>query len=81
MSSNLSASVSSEEYVKPPDRQDTMTSFYTTGSSKEVMGSTSTLQVIPPIIKHDTHSHVRAFVVLCCVCIKRVSCLCLAEFQ
>ncbi|XP_040895618.1 KICSTOR complex protein SZT2 [Toxotes jaculatrix] len=33
-----------EECVKPPDRQDTMTSFHTTGSSKEVMGSTSTLQ-------------------------------------
>ncbi|XP_041861304.1 KICSTOR complex protein SZT2 isoform X2 [Melanotaenia boesemani] len=33
-----------EEYMKPPDRQDTVTSFHTTGSSKEVMGSTSTLQ-------------------------------------
>ncbi|XP_047442743.1 KICSTOR complex protein SZT2 isoform X6 [Mugil cephalus] len=33
-----------EECGKPPDRQDTMTSFHTTGSSKEVMGSTSTLQ-------------------------------------
>ncbi|KAK2816008.1 hypothetical protein Q5P01_026475 [Channa striata] len=33
-----------EECVKPPERQDTMTSFHTTGSGKEVMGSTSTLQ-------------------------------------
>ncbi|XP_030582788.1 KICSTOR complex protein SZT2 isoform X3 [Archocentrus centrarchus] len=40
----FSLPVIKEEYVKPPDRQDTMTSFYTTGSSKEVMGSTSTLQ-------------------------------------
>ncbi|XP_069378746.1 KICSTOR complex protein SZT2 isoform X8 [Paralichthys olivaceus] len=36
--------ISKEECVKRPDRQDTMTSFHTTGSSKEVMGSTSTLQ-------------------------------------
>ncbi|XP_062252253.1 KICSTOR complex protein SZT2 isoform X5 [Platichthys flesus] len=32
------------ECVKTPDRLDTMTSFHTTGSSKDVMGSTSTLQ-------------------------------------
>ncbi|XP_029355137.1 KICSTOR complex protein SZT2 isoform X2 [Echeneis naucrates] len=32
------------ECVKPADRQDTMMSFHTNGSSKEVMGSTSTLQ-------------------------------------
>ncbi|XP_053286297.1 KICSTOR complex protein SZT2 isoform X1 [Pleuronectes platessa] len=32
------------ECIKTPDRQDTMNSFHTTGSSKEVMGSTSTLQ-------------------------------------
>lgn len=37
--------VTSEECVKPPDRQDAMTPFHTSGSSKEVMGSTSTLQV------------------------------------
>nr|XP_046248822.1 KICSTOR complex protein SZT2 isoform X2 [Scatophagus argus] len=40
----FSLPVIKEESVKPPDRQDTMTSFHTTGSSKEVMGSTSTLQ-------------------------------------
>lgn len=34
-----------EECLKPPERQDTMMSFHTTGSSKEVTGSTSTLQV------------------------------------
>ncbi|KAM6921196.1 KICSTOR complex protein SZT2 [Xenentodon cancila] len=33
-----------EECMKPADRQDTMTSFHTSVSSKEVMGSTSTLQ-------------------------------------
>ncbi|XP_069574569.1 KICSTOR complex protein SZT2 [Brachyistius frenatus] len=33
-----------EECVKPADRQDTVTSFHTSGSSKDVMGSTSTLQ-------------------------------------
>ncbi|XP_031735892.1 KICSTOR complex protein SZT2-like isoform X2 [Anarrhichthys ocellatus] len=43
-----------KECVKPPDRQDTMTSFHTTGSSKEVTGSTSTLQVIPSIQKLKT---------------------------
>ncbi|XP_070764616.1 KICSTOR complex protein SZT2 [Enoplosus armatus] len=40
----FSLPVIKEECVKPPDRQDTMTSFHTTGSSKDVMGSTSTLQ-------------------------------------
>ncbi|XP_037624889.1 KICSTOR complex protein SZT2 isoform X2 [Sebastes umbrosus] len=40
----FSLPVIKEECVKPPDRQDTMTSFHTTGSSKEMMGSTSTLQ-------------------------------------
>ncbi|XP_034386743.1 KICSTOR complex protein SZT2 isoform X2 [Cyclopterus lumpus] len=40
----FSLPVIKEEGLKPPDRQDTMTSFHTTGSSKEVMGSTSTLQ-------------------------------------
>ncbi|KAK5930291.1 hypothetical protein CgunFtcFv8_026539 [Champsocephalus gunnari] len=42
----FSLPVIKEEFVKPPDRQDTMTSFHTTGgsSSKEGMGSTSTLQ-------------------------------------
>lgn len=35
-----------EEFTKTPERQDTVTSFHTTGSSKDVMGSTSTLQVI-----------------------------------
>ncbi|CAG01161.1 unnamed protein product, partial [Tetraodon nigroviridis] len=33
-----------EECVKPADRQDNMASFHTSCSSKEVMGSTSTLQ-------------------------------------
>ncbi|XP_045562249.1 KICSTOR complex protein SZT2 isoform X4 [Salmo salar] len=33
-----------EECLKPPERQDTVMSFHTTGSSKEVTGSTSTLQ-------------------------------------
>ncbi|XP_034149809.1 KICSTOR complex protein SZT2 isoform X1 [Esox lucius] len=33
-----------EECLKPPERQDTMLSFHTIGSSKEVTGSTSTLQ-------------------------------------
>ncbi|KAM4548799.1 KICSTOR complex protein SZT2 isoform 3-T3 [Odontesthes bonariensis] len=33
-----------EEFKKPPDRQDTVTSFNTSCSSKELMGSTSTLQ-------------------------------------
>ncbi|XP_026201911.1 KICSTOR complex protein SZT2 isoform X2 [Anabas testudineus] len=40
----FSLPVIKEECMKPPDRQDTMTSFHTTASSKEVMGSTSTLQ-------------------------------------
>ncbi|XP_041790475.1 KICSTOR complex protein SZT2 isoform X2 [Chelmon rostratus] len=40
----FSLPVIKEECVKAADRQDTMTSFHTTGSSKEVMGSTSTLQ-------------------------------------
>ncbi|XP_010780650.1 protein SZT2, partial [Notothenia coriiceps] len=40
----FSLPVIKEEFVKPPDRHDTMTSFHTTGSSKEGMGSTSTLQ-------------------------------------
>ncbi|XP_019134530.2 KICSTOR complex protein SZT2 isoform X3 [Larimichthys crocea] len=39
----FSLPVIKEECVKPADRQD-MTSFHTTCSSKEVMGSTSTLQ-------------------------------------
>lgn len=42
-------SVSLEECVKPAEKQDTVTSFYTAGSSREVMGSTSTLQVISNI--------------------------------
>ncbi|KAM3876225.1 KICSTOR complex protein SZT2 [Diretmus argenteus] len=33
-----------EDCLKPPDRQDTMMSFHTIGSSKDVTGSTSTLQ-------------------------------------
>ncbi|KAI4886625.1 hypothetical protein NFI96_012743, partial [Prochilodus magdalenae] len=33
-----------EECMKPPERQDTVLSFHTIGSSKEVTGSTSTLQ-------------------------------------
>ncbi|KAF7203797.1 KICSTOR complex protein SZT2 isoform X2 [Nothobranchius furzeri] len=40
----FSLSVIKEESIKAPDRQDTVTSFHTTSSSKEVMGSTSTLQ-------------------------------------
>ncbi|XP_059197167.1 KICSTOR complex protein SZT2 isoform X2 [Centropristis striata] len=40
----FSLPVIKEECVKPPDRRDNMTSFHTNGSSKEVMGSTSTLQ-------------------------------------
>ncbi|XP_039985268.1 KICSTOR complex protein SZT2 isoform X7 [Xiphias gladius] len=40
----FSLPVIKEVCVKPPDRQDTVTSVHTTGSSKEVMGSTSTLQ-------------------------------------
>nr|XP_043900372.1 KICSTOR complex protein SZT2 isoform X3 [Solea senegalensis] len=40
----FSLPVIKEESLKPADRQDTVTSFHTTGSSKEVMGSTSTLQ-------------------------------------
>lgn len=44
-------SVSTEECAKPADRQDTMTSFHTSCSSKEVMGSTSTLQVTTPSFK------------------------------
>ncbi|KAK5869415.1 hypothetical protein PBY51_024133 [Eleginops maclovinus] len=40
----FSLPVIKEECVKPPDRQDNMMSFHTTGSSKEGMGSTSTLQ-------------------------------------
>lgn len=42
-----------EECVKPADRQDNMTSFHTSCSSKEVMGSTSTLQVIPFCFKNS----------------------------
>ncbi|KAM8874562.1 KICSTOR complex protein SZT2 isoform 2-T2 [Spinachia spinachia] len=40
----FSLPVIKEKSGMPPDRQDIMTSFHTTGSSKEVMGSTSTLQ-------------------------------------
>ncbi|XP_060887465.1 KICSTOR complex protein SZT2 [Labrus mixtus] len=40
----FSLPVIKEECVKPSERQDTMTSFHTTCSGKEVMGSTSTLQ-------------------------------------
>ncbi|XP_056893432.1 KICSTOR complex protein SZT2 isoform X1 [Takifugu flavidus] len=40
----FSLPVIKEECVKPADRQDNMTSFHTSCSSKEVMGSTSTLQ-------------------------------------
>lgn len=40
----FSLPVIKEECVKGLDRQDTMASFHTMGSSKEVMGSTSTLQ-------------------------------------
>ncbi|XP_078141687.1 SZT2 subunit of KICSTOR complex [Centroberyx gerrardi] len=40
----FSLPVIKEECLKPPDRQDTMMSFHTIGSSKEVTGSTSTLQ-------------------------------------
>ncbi|XP_042078063.1 KICSTOR complex protein SZT2 isoform X8 [Haplochromis burtoni] len=40
----FSLPVIKEECVKPPEKQDTVTSFYTAGSSREVMGSTSTLQ-------------------------------------
>lgn len=38
-------SVCLEESLKPPERQDTVLSFHTIGSSKEVTGSSSTLQV------------------------------------
>lgn len=50
-------SVSLEESVKPAEKQDTMTSFYTAGSSKEVMGSTSTLQVISNIYTKPNLCH------------------------
>ncbi|XP_065812120.1 KICSTOR complex protein SZT2 [Labrus bergylta] len=40
----FSLPVIKEECVKPSERQDAMTSFHTTCSGKEVMGSTSTLQ-------------------------------------
>lgn len=40
----FSLPVIKEECLKPPDRQDTTMSFHTVGSSKEVTGSTSTLQ-------------------------------------
>ncbi|XP_028301054.1 KICSTOR complex protein SZT2 isoform X3 [Gouania willdenowi] len=40
----FSLPVIKEECVKTADRQDTMASFHTTVSSKEVMGSTSTLE-------------------------------------
>ncbi|TNN77457.1 Protein SZT2 [Liparis tanakae] len=40
----FSLPVIKEECLKSPDRQDAMTSFPTAGSSKEMMGSTSTLQ-------------------------------------
>ncbi|XP_061593384.1 KICSTOR complex protein SZT2 isoform X2 [Cololabis saira] len=40
----FSLPVIKEECLKPADRQDTMTSFHTSISSKDVMGSTSTLQ-------------------------------------
>ncbi|XP_029904813.1 KICSTOR complex protein SZT2 isoform X2 [Myripristis murdjan] len=40
----FSLPVIKEECMKPPDRQDTTMSFHTVGSSKEVTGSTSTLQ-------------------------------------
>eukprot|EP00066_Takifugu_rubripes_P029234 XP_011618500.1 PREDICTED: protein SZT2-like [Takifugu rubripes] len=49
----FSLPVIKEECVKPADRQDNMTSFHTSCSSKEVMGSTSTLQVIPPCLKNS----------------------------
>ncbi|XP_013863525.1 protein SZT2 [Austrofundulus limnaeus] len=40
----FSLAVIKEESMKTTDRQDTVTSFHTTTSSREVMGSTSTLQ-------------------------------------
>ncbi|KAJ8418574.1 hypothetical protein AAFF_G00000730 [Aldrovandia affinis] len=40
----FSLPVIKEECLKPPERQDTVMSFHTIGSSKEVTGSTSTLQ-------------------------------------
>ncbi|XP_036427345.1 KICSTOR complex protein SZT2 isoform X5 [Colossoma macropomum] len=40
----FSLPVIKEECLKPPERQDTVLSFHTIGSSKEVTGSTSTLQ-------------------------------------
>ncbi|KAL1022662.1 hypothetical protein UPYG_G00030640 [Umbra pygmaea] len=40
----FSLSAIREECLKPPDRQDTILSFHTVGSSKEATGSTSTLQ-------------------------------------
>lgn len=51
-------SVFLEECVKPPEKQDTMTSFYTAGSSKEVMGSSSTLQVISNICTKQNLKHI-----------------------
>lgn len=54
--------VSTEECVKPADRQDNMASFHTSCSSKEVMGSTSTLQVKTPRLKKTTKkTHYQAF--------------------
>ncbi|KAF4111825.1 hypothetical protein G5714_006620 [Onychostoma macrolepis] len=40
----FSLPVIKEESLKPPERQDTVLSFHTIGSSKEVTGSSSTLQ-------------------------------------
>lgn len=70
-----------EECVKPPDRQDTMMSFHTTGSSKEVMGSTSTLQVVPSIKKSLTHIQVLSIISCDGFVPENVSSLFLAEFQ
>jgi len=42
--------VCSEESLKPPERQDTVLSFHTIGSSKDVTGSSSTLQVCHPLL-------------------------------
>lgn len=50
--------------MKPADRQDNMTSFHTSCSSKEVMGSTSTLQVTTPRLKKKKQSQQHCMVLL-----------------
>lgn len=50
-----------EEYLKPTERQDTVLSSHTVGSSKEVTGSTCTLQVRDTLSYHAVFCSLQYF--------------------